>query len=360
MMPNKIACFITAHGFGHAARSCAILNACQDLEPEIEAKIFSNVPLSFFDESLQIPFSLEQPCENDVGLIQTTTFHHDVPATLEKLQNFLPFETKLLASLASEIADCTKVYCDISPLGISVAKHANLPVTLFENFTWDWIYEPFLKTSPGFQEPIDYLHEIYDDVDLLIQSEPLCHRLACAQEVDPVSRPPRTSREEVREILNIPESHDLILISRAGNIADLEYLPELKKHSDAQFLFAGGINKPIHEDNLHFLPFSSNLYHPDLIHAADLVIGKAGYGMISETYAAGTPFAYIARDDFRESDALQRFLQQSSSNFSISQEDYLIGAWAKNLGVLRELPRAQPQDNGADQAACLMLGRSVG
>ena len=354
-MPNKIACFLTAHGFGHAARSCAILNASKELDAEVEAKIFSNVPESFFEESLEIPFTMEQPCENDVGLVQTTTFHDDVAATLEKLDEFLPFDKEWLDDLSVKLADCSRVYADISPLGVAVAKHAGLPVTLFENFTWDWIYEPFLSEHQGFQKHIDWLRELYAGVDQHIQSDPLCRSLETAIQIPPVSRPPRTSRDEVRSILKIPDEHDLILVSRAGNIEDLTYLPELKAHTDAQFLFAGGISEPLHEDNLHFLPFSSSLYHPDLIHAADLVIGKAGYGMISETYSAGTPFAYIARENFRESEALHHFLSQSPSNSSISQQDYLSGDWAYSLKDLRMLPRSIPQKSGAHQAAQLLL-----
>jgi hypothetical protein len=136
---------------------------------------------------------------------------------------------------------------------------------------------------------------------------------------------------------------------------DLKYLPELKKLTNAQFLFAGGVSKEFREDNLHFLPFGSNFYHPDLIHAADLVIGKAGYGMISETYAAGTPFAYIARDNFRESEALHSFLSKSPTNHSINQKDYLSGDWAYSFKTLRMLPRSKPQKSGAEQAASLVL-----
>jgi len=355
IMPNKIACFLTAHGFGHAARSCAILNASRQFTPELEAKIFSNVPVSFFEETLEFPFTVEQPCENDVGLVQTTTFHHDVEATLRKLEAFLPFEEPLLEELAQQISDCTKVYADISPLGIAVAKYAGLPVVLFENFTWDWIYEPFLQELPEFEKPIQFLRHIYSQVDVHVQSDPLCHSRPNVHKVPPVSRPPRTSKEEIRSILSIPEEHQLVLVSRGGSIDDLDFLSELKKHKTTQFLFAGGVSEAYQEDNLHLLPFSSNLYHPDLVHAADIVIGKAGYGMISETYASGAPFAYIAREGFRESEALHHFLQQSPSYFSISQEEYLSGAWVRDLEYILELPRSEPQPSGAEQAARLLM-----
>ena len=56
------------------------------------------------------------------------------------------------------------------------------------------------------------------------------------------------------------------------------------------FVFAGGVSAYRQEGNLHFLPFESDFFHPDLVHAADLVVGKAGYSMIAEVWAAGVPF----------------------------------------------------------------------
>ena len=351
---KPIACFITAHGFGHAARACAVLNAAGKLQPGLQARIFTHVPEAFFQESLEIPFQVVST-DNDVGLIQTTDFHHDTQATLDKLQAFLPFQDILLDELATLVQDCSKIYADISPLGLSVAKHAGLPSVLFENFTWDWIYQPFLQDFPAFAEPIQYLAEAFSFAGLHIQSDPICNPLPGSHKLPPASRPPLRSKEEIRRILNIPDGHQLILLSRAGNIRDLPYLPDLKQHSDAHFLFAGGTDTEHQEDNLHFLPFSSNLYHPDLVHAADLVIGKAGYGMISEIHASGTPFAYITREGFRESEVLQAFLQKMPGTHQIQQSDYLAGNWTDKLPELRELPRRGPGENGVGEAATLLL-----
>ena len=35
------------------------------------------------------------------------------------------------------------------------------------------------------------------------------------------------------------------------------------------------------------LPAQSEFYHPDLIHAADVVVGKLGYSTLAEAWAAG-------------------------------------------------------------------------
>lgn len=50
--PQRIAYFISDHGLGHAARSCAIINALLQMNPNLQVKIVSEVPSWFFKERL--------------------------------------------------------------------------------------------------------------------------------------------------------------------------------------------------------------------------------------------------------------------------------------------------------------------
>jgi hypothetical protein len=351
---KPIACFITAHGYGHAARACSVLEAAAKLQPGFEARIFTHVPPGFFKSSLDIPHTVI-PTDNDVGLIQKDTFVHDTQATLDKLHAFLPFSMILLDELADLVQDCSKVYADISPLGIAVAKHTGLPSVLFENFTWDWIYEPFLAEYPGFSLPIRILAETFAQACLHIQSDPICNPVPHTIKLPPASRPPRHPPEEIRDALQIPDDQRFVLLTRAGDIRDLQFLPALKAYKDTRFVFAGGSSKDRREDNLHFLPFDTGFFHPDLVHAADLVIGKAGYGMISEVHASGAPYAYVARKGFRESEVLETYLNDMPSTCQIQQDAYFSGDWLGSLQALLSMPRRERGENGVVKAAELLL-----
>lgn len=59
MSTRCIAYFVSPHGFGHAARSCAIMSALQAREPGIGLEIFTTVPRWFFAESLAAAFVLD-------------------------------------------------------------------------------------------------------------------------------------------------------------------------------------------------------------------------------------------------------------------------------------------------------------
>ncbi len=353
-----IACFITSHGFGHAARTCAVLNAAAKLRPGLSARIFTEVPEWFFRESLEVPFDLHA-CKTDVGLVQTSMFTHDVRATCEGLHAWMPFGNDSLDALADEVAGCGFVYCDVSALGIAVARRVGLPCVLFENFSWDWVYEAFLEEEPQFEVPIGQLRQWYGQAGLRIQSEPVCDRHEDLPLVPPASREPRMPRLEVRSRLGIGEDQSMVLFSRGGDPDALPFLSALKQFSGVCFVFAGGVPAQRREDNLQFLPFESEFFHPDLVHAADLVVGKGGYSMLAEVWAAGVPFAYVLRDGFRESSALDAFLQAKIPSRRYTDAELVSGAWVDDLPALLQLPREQARTNGASRAAELLLAHSI-
>jgi hypothetical protein len=97
-------------------------------------------------------------------------------------------------------------------------------------------------------------------------------------------------------------------------------------------------------------------YHPNLVAASDLVIGKLGYSTIAEVYQAGTAFAYLRRPRFPESPILEAFVREYIPSEALSED------WLENPSVpaLLEdlLTRLRPtgiRPNGAGEAANLIL-----
>ena len=79
----RIAYFITPHGFGHAARASAVMEAVNKIDPSVSFDIFTTVPRWFFENSLSGRFTYNE-FTTDVGLIQKTPFLHDLEQTIEK------------------------------------------------------------------------------------------------------------------------------------------------------------------------------------------------------------------------------------------------------------------------------------
>ncbi len=351
-MPD-IACFITPHGLGHATRTIAVLEALQTRRPDIRPRLFSTAPETLFAKTLTNFRLFHQKI--DLGLVQTSALAVDFPATIGELDRKLPFPAALIARLAALCQGCALVLCDIAPLGILVARQAGIPSILLENFTWDWIYRSYLSRYPGFLRHINYLEEIYASADFRIQTEPLC--LSARRDVlcAPIFRRTRADRQALWGQLS--DGRDKLVCITMGGITEAPPpLHLLAERPEIRFVVTGQNNpgKPV--DNVLFLDRQSGIYHPDLVAAADLVVGKAGYSTLAECIQAGVPMLAVARQDFPESAPLIAYLENRGAGISISPEAYCRGSWLKLVPELdRLLPSNPAEENGADRAALFLI-----
>ena len=127
----------------------------------------------------------------------------------------------------------------------------------------------------------------------------------------------------------------------------------LLKRKDLLFLFTGRSRENEFVHNLRFLGREDLAwYHPDLVAAADLVVGKLGYSTMAEAYQAGASFAYIRRPGFRESEPLAAFVDARMDSWEISWEQLRSGSWLKSLPLIPGRPFTPTNRvNGADQVA---------
>ncbi|MEE4242629.1 MAG: hypothetical protein V2I36_14275, partial [Desulfopila sp.] len=121
---KNIACFVSSHGFGHAARVSAILEALQKRE-EFMPHIFTTAGEDIFTQTLS-RFSYHKQL-NDIGFIQNDAFALNIPATLTALDSLLPYQDDTVARSAQICHNCSYILCDISPLGILVGQKAGIP-----------------------------------------------------------------------------------------------------------------------------------------------------------------------------------------------------------------------------------------
>lgn len=353
-----IACFVSPHGFGHAARMCAVLHALQQLVPELHAHIFTTVPEWFFRESLPGAFTYHA-CLTDVGMVQTSPLHEDIEATVEQLDVFLPFRASHIDELAATFraTAARAVLCDISPLGIAAAAAAGLPSVLIENFTWDWIYDGYAADHPRMAVFAQYLAGLFNRATLRIQAEPVCRRIPGAHTVPPISRPPRSSPATTRRALAIPDSSRMVLLTMGGvSHARIPSTSPDQPH-DLTIVIPNNVPQLERNGNLILLPWHSDFYHPDLVAAADVVIGKLGYSTIAEVFSAGTALAWLPRPKFRESAAMAAFVRTAMDHVELSEAALDDGSWLQAIQPLLGRPhRPQERPNGAPTAARIVAG----
>src|SRR6266705_6379839 len=195
----RIAYFVTPHGFGHAARASAVMVALQEIDPDIQFDIFTQVPHWFFQDSLVRDGRYYHVC-TDIGLVQTTSLHEDLPATVRRLDRFFPCDGALVTTLAALLRStaCALVLCDIAPLGLVAARAAGVPAVLIESFTWDWIYQGYVQEEAILTRHIAYLQPIFASANFHVQMEPVCRPRPADLTALPVSRQPQRSRQQTR------------------------------------------------------------------------------------------------------------------------------------------------------------------
>ncbi len=354
-----IAYFISPHGFGHAARASAVMEALYRINPAICFDIYTTVPRWFFQESLSGPYTYSTML-TDVGLVQQTPFQEDLPATLERLDGFLPFDDVLIADLAVRIRQtrCKAVFCDIAPLGIAAARAAGVISVLIENFTWDWVYQEYVHRMERIVPHIQYLKTIFIRADIHIQAQPVCSQAPADLTTLPVSRKPGTKRESIRRQLAVPDHAKLIVLALGGAADKNVQAERLPSGDDFCFIIPGAAETLTLSKNIMALPHDSPFFHPDLIQASDAVIGKVGYSTLAEVYHAGLPFGYIPHAGFRESALLEAFINDHMQGFPIAEAELHNGIGENRLHCLTALPRIKRNGpNGADQIAEYVYGK---
>ena len=324
-------------------------------------EVYTLVDETFFDESVGRGFDFHA-VETDLGLVQDTPLEENVPATILRLDEQLPYDDRFVTSLAAEInaVDCVAVVCDIAPLGICVAREAGVPSILVENFRWDWIYEGYLDAHPGIGQAIEYMREIFKLADFHIQTAPISEPVKCDFTSGAVSRKPVHTRQETRAALGIGSEACVVLVS--GGVPPNGMLMErLAAVEGIHIVVSGFGDEIVTRNSLTSLPYQSGYYHPDLVTASDAVVGKLGYSTVSEVYRAGVPYAYIPRARFRESPSLEAFVQGEMPCRRIEPETYPDGDWLEMLPELVSLPATvRNSPNGADQVAEFMHTRILG
>ncbi|XP_030964614.1 L-arabinokinase-like [Quercus lobata] len=136
------------------------------------------------------------------------------------------------------------------------------------------------------------------------------------------------SREEVRKDLGVPNDVKLVIFNFGGQPAGWklkeEYLP-----ASWLCLVCGALDNQELPPN--FIKLAKDVYTPDLIAASDCMLGKIGYGTVSEAMAYKLPFIFIRRDYFNEEPYLREMLEYYQGGVEMARRDMLSGCWIPYL-----------------------------
>ncbi|MFN7974446.1 MAG: hypothetical protein U0166_19190 [Acidobacteriota bacterium] len=350
--------YVSGHGFGHATRQLPIAAALFARCPSATVHFRTTAPAWLFARDLPpgARFTVT-PVRCDVGLVQTDGLRFrpaDTLAAVHELIAALPdVERSEKQFLERSRADV--IVSDIAPFPLSWAADLGLPAIAIANFGWDAIYRSFADEIPGFASVADRFREGYARASLCLELP-----LALPMEGFPrVRRIPLVVRRPGRDVALLRRSlrargRPIVFISFGG--FGVERFPHDVLPSLDRYLFvlpARGVSR----GNLRFLD-PRRVDHPAVVAASDLVLGKPGYGLVSEVMALGKRMLYTSRGRFIEYPVLARGLRSTGQARHIPRPVLLRGHLAPYIEralALPGRPRRDPDTSGATVAADAIL-----
>jgi L-arabinokinase len=364
--------YISGHGLGHAARDIEVINTLLRTRPDVRIDVRTSAPRWLFETFVRGHVEL-QTLAVDTGVTQIDSIRLDESDTAIRAREFYSTfagraesEAGVLASLGA-----SAVVSDLPPLAMAAAKRAGIPSIALGNFTWDWIYQgypEFEQRAPGV---VAIIRDAYSHTTRSLRLpfhggfEPM---RSVNQDIPLIARHAGHRRETVRQMLGLPDDQVVVLASFGGYGLNLRYR-EIAGRSRFVLIATdleapdGGGGSGIDRPGDPFRRFRiadlarQGLYYPDLVAAADVVVGKPGYGIVSECIANGAALLYTDRGRFAEHDVFVAEMPSVLRCAFIPREDLLEGRWADAIDSLLgqpDPPRRLPT-NGADIAARSVL-----
>jgi hypothetical protein len=355
---RSIAYFITSHGFGHAARACALMNAIYHMDQQSVFEIFTSVPEWFLADSLNCNWHLNK-METDVGLVQSSPLFIDHVSSIETINSFYPLSEERILEVVKKLYESKSIasICDISPLGILAAKEMNIPSFLVENFTWDWIYQQLGRENQAYTNIASILKTYFKHADYHIHLVPGCPTTSLVHaSFGPIARTQVADVSSIRRKLGFQGKKPYVYISLGGIESDF-HIPENLISDDFFIVCLTNTKTPVIGKHVLQLPHHSGFHTQDLLTSSSLVVGKPGYSTVAELVLAGLPFFYLPRPDFPECQYLENYVQQNVAYLILNQNEFFSGEWLKHVPCYLGKKNQNPPENEIFQVAKYILDR---
>lgn len=353
--------YVSGHGFGHATRVAQVLREVRARSAALPITVVTSAPEELFRRAIPAPLAF-RTLECDVGLAQRDALTIDEAETLARWRAFhadngdrVDAEWRWLRHAKARV-----VLGDVPPLAFEAAAEVGLPSVALANFSWDWIYRHLARRQPGLSEAATWAAAAYRRCGLLLEL-PFAGDMTVfpkAVAVPLVARRPRVPRDDARRRLGL-EVSPVALLSFGGLLPPAFDRRVLAPIRGIDFVTVGMAAADAPPNLRDFAPETLEalgLGFEDVVGAADVVITKPGYGIVSDAIGAGTRIVYTERGDFPEYPILVGEMERLLPCAHVSNEDLFAGRLVDPIrSVLERLVPPPPDISGASAAAEQLL-----
>lgn len=336
----RIAFYITAHGYGHGVRSCDLLRALWRRFPDARVTVTTDLPESFLRNRLPFDGLAIRPGAFDVGMVQLDSIRVDVDETLHRAlavvadrNRLRSAETRFLRDLKPDL-----VVADIPSIPLEAAAAAGIPSVAVGNFSWDWIYAPFVGRDARWRQVIGLFEEGYRQAGLLLKLpfSPAMEIFPRQQEIPLLAEPAEPRRAALAAQTGADPARRWMLLSFTTLAWDAAALREVEAMDGVEFFTVKPLAWPgcwnIHAVDRGQMSFA------EVLASVDGVITKPGFGILSECVANRKPLIYTEREDFIEYPLLETGLKRVLCNAYIPSAELYAGRLGPALDALEQAP----------------------
>lgn len=324
----------------------------------------TGAPEFVFTSEIQSPRLFIRKVLLDCGAVQADALTVDRLASLERYSetavvpraSILATEVEWLNSIKADL-----VVSDVVPVACRAAADAGIRSVCVTNFSWDFIYAEYVMAAGNHHRKIVWqIAEDYSHCEFLIRLPGYCPMPAFRDVIDVplVVRRLHKSRKEVRKELGIGDDVKLVILNFGGQPSgwklEEKYLPPG---------WLGLVCGASESESLppNFVKLAKDAYTPDVIAASDCMLGKIGYGTVSESLAYKRPFVFVRRDYFNEEPFLRNMLEYYQAGVEMIRRDLLTGHWKPYLEHAISLkPCYEGGINGGEVAAYILQETAAG
>ena len=375
---------ISGHGFGHVAQTAPILNALQQLMPQLRITVRSTVPLAHLRSRIHVPFT-NLSSAGDIGMLMSSALDVCVEDSRAAYQKFHANWDKRVTEEAQTLRELKAnfVFSNVGYLPLAGARLAGIPNAALCSLNWADIYRHYCNPARPIKPLVGHppelvgghdihastssartgvksgrtvdeliaaqIHACYADADAFLRTTPgmAMDNLANLIPVAPIAAVGTNRRNELNVTLKLSPGEKLVLISMGGisgrlpiecwpHINGVHYLVQESwqvHHPDAIII-----------ESLQTKNFCSGtrMSFGDLLASSDVLICKPGYGSFVEATCSGVPVLYVNRSDWPEAPALVEWLQQHNLCREVSRSTLEQGDIATALDEIWSRQRVQP------------------
>jgi hypothetical protein len=361
--------YVSSHGFGHASRDVEIINAIRRQQPDCRIVLRTEVAPWLLRASAHSPVDVQHAAV-DTGVAQVDGLTIDDRRTAIEADGFyatfearVDAEARVVSALGAAV-----VVGDIPPLAFAAAQRAGVTSIAVGNFTWDWIYEGMPSFDVLAPRVLPRIRDAYAKASLALRLpfhggfQPM---LGVMRDLPLVARASARGRLDVRRTLGLAADTPIVLPSFGGAGLRLPYAS-----------IAAGCGCTLLVTDEHARPADATvrlrvvreqertalgLQYEDLVAAADIVVSKPGYGIVSECLANHTALLFTSRAHFAEQDVFLREMPRVLRCAYLEPERLITGEWQEAIrGLLNQPPPPDTmRTDGAVAAANAILEAAI-